>query len=97
MRVELHVYLAVLIHMGLHIESSIEEYWHKDFSYGCRPRSDFLTAVLPPSYRRRTTVFDAYQRLSTVFEAYHLMTHHLTTYDPMSYSLFLLPVLSLCI
>jgi len=52
---------------------------------------------LPPSYRRRTTVFDAYQCLNTVFEAYHLMTHHLTTYDPMSYSLFLLPVFSSCI
>ena len=51
----------------------------------------------PPSYRRRTTVFNAYQRLSTVFEAYHLITHHLTTYDPMSYSLFLLPVFSSCI
>ena len=33
-RAELHAYLAVLIHMGLHIESSTEEYWHKDFSSG---------------------------------------------------------------
>jgi len=68
-----------------------------DAGPNCRPRSDFLTAVLLPSYRRRITVFDAYRRLSTVFEAYHLMTHHITTYDLMSYSLFLLPVFSLCI
>ena len=33
LRAELHIYLAVLIHIGLHVESSIKEYWHKDFSY----------------------------------------------------------------
>ena len=33
-RQELYVYLAVLIHIGLHIESSIKDYWHKDFSHG---------------------------------------------------------------
>ena len=33
-RLELHAYLAVLIHMGLHIEPTIEDYWHKDFSHG---------------------------------------------------------------
>jgi len=58
---------------------------------------DFLTAVLPLFYCRRTTVFDAYQRLSTVFKAYHLMTHHFTIYNSMSYSLFLLLVFSSCI
>jgi len=31
---ELYVYLAVLIHIGLHIESSIEDYWHKDSRHG---------------------------------------------------------------
>jgi len=33
-RQELYAYLAVLIHIGLHIESSIKDYWHKDFSHG---------------------------------------------------------------
>jgi Transposase IS4 len=33
-RQELYAYLAVLIHMGLHIERSIKDYWYKDFSYG---------------------------------------------------------------
>ena len=33
-RQELHAYLAVLIHMGLHTENTITDYWHKDFSYG---------------------------------------------------------------
>ena len=35
-RQELYVYLAVLIHMGLHGESTIKDYWHKDFNYGLR-------------------------------------------------------------
>jgi len=33
-RLELHAYLAVLIHMGLHIEPSIKDYWHEDFGHG---------------------------------------------------------------
>ena len=32
-RQELYAYLAVLIYMGLYIESTIEDYWHKDFLY----------------------------------------------------------------
>ena len=32
-RQELYAYLVVLIYMGLHIESSIKDYWHKDFSH----------------------------------------------------------------
>ena len=35
-RQELYAYLAVLIHMGLHGESTIEDYWHKDFHHGLR-------------------------------------------------------------
>jgi Transposase IS4 len=35
-RQELYAYLAVLIHMGLHGESTIEDYWHKDFNHGSR-------------------------------------------------------------
>ena len=34
LRQELYAYLAVLIYIGLHIEGSVEDYWHKDFSYG---------------------------------------------------------------
>ena len=33
LRQELYAYLAVLIYIGLHIESSIKDYQHKDFSY----------------------------------------------------------------
>ena len=33
LRQELYVYLAVLIYIGLYIESSIKDYWNKDFSY----------------------------------------------------------------
>src|ERR1700733_12535574 len=34
LRQELYAYLAVLIYMGLHIESSIEDYWRPNFNYG---------------------------------------------------------------
>ena len=33
-RQELYAYLAVLIHIGLHIESSIKDYWRLNFNYG---------------------------------------------------------------
>ena len=33
LRAELYIYLAVLMYIGLYVESSIKEYWHKDFSY----------------------------------------------------------------
>jgi len=33
-RKELLTYLAVWIHIGLHGESAIEDYWHKDLSSG---------------------------------------------------------------
>ena len=33
-RLELHAYLAVLIHIGLYIKPTIKDYWHKDFSHG---------------------------------------------------------------
>jgi len=44
------------------------------------------------SYCCLTTVFNAYYCFTIVFEAYHPMTHYPTTYDLMSYGLFLLPV-----
>ena len=33
-RQEMYIYLAVVIYIGLYTESSIKDYWHKDFSYG---------------------------------------------------------------
>ena len=33
-KLELHAYFAVLIHMGIHIEPTIEDYWRQDFRRG---------------------------------------------------------------